>query len=44
MEVEAPDYEGYRTVLVNGGDGGHWIDTRMGWGFIRRPAKGGANA
>ena len=37
MEIEAPDYEGYRTVLVNGGNGGHWIDTREGWGFIRRP-------
>lgn len=37
MEIEAPDYEGYRTVLVNGNSGGHWIDTRAGWGFIRRP-------
>ena len=37
MEIEAQDYEGYRTVLVNDGDGGHWIDTRAGWGFIRRP-------
>lgn len=37
MEIEAPGYEGYRTVLVNGGNGGHWIDTRVGWGFIRRP-------
>lgn len=44
MEIEAPDYEGYRTVLVNGGDGGHWIDSSAGWGFIRRPAKGDANA
>ena len=35
MEIEAPDYEGYRTVLVNGGNGGHWIDTRAGWRFIR---------
>ena len=37
MEIEAPDYEGYRTVLVNGDSGGHWIDIRAGWGFIRRP-------
>lgn len=37
MGIEAPDYEGYRTVLVNSGNGGHWIDTRAGWGFIRRP-------
>ena len=37
MEIETPDYEGYRTVLVNGGNGGHWIDTCAGWGFIRRP-------
>ena len=37
MEIETPDYEGYRTVLVNGDSGGHWIDTRVGWGFIRRP-------
>ena len=37
MEIETPDYEGYRTVLVNGDSGGHWIDTRAGWGFIRRP-------
>ena len=37
MEIEHPDYEGYRTVLVNGGNGGHWIDTCVGWGFIRRP-------
>ena len=37
MEIEAPDYEGYRTVLVNGDSGGHWIDTRVGWRFIRRP-------
>ena len=37
MEIEAPDYGGYRTVLVNGGNGGHWIDTCVGWGFIRRP-------
>ena len=37
MEVESPDYEGYRTVQINGGNGGHWIDTRKGWGFIRRP-------
>lgn len=37
MRIESPDYEGYRTVLVNGGNGGHWIDTRVGWGFIRRP-------
>ena len=37
MGVENPDYEGYRTVLVNGYRGGHWIDTRAGWGFIRRP-------
>ena len=44
MEIEAPDYEGYRTVLVNGVNGGHWIDTRAGWGFIRRPTKGGADA
>ena len=36
MEIETPDYEGYRTVLVNGDGGGHWIDTRAGWGFIRR--------
>lgn len=36
MEIEAPDYEGYRTVLVNGNSGGHWIDIRAGWGFIRR--------
>ena len=44
MEIEAPDYEGYRTVLVNGVNGGHWIDTRESWGFIRRPTKGGADA
>ena len=44
MGVEAPDYEGYRPVLVNDGDGGHWIDTRAGWGFISRPSKGEANA
>ena len=37
MEIEFPDYEGYRTVLVNGYSSGHWIDTRAGWGFIRRP-------
>ena len=37
MEIEAPVYEGYRTVLVNGGNFGHWIDTRAGWGFIHRP-------
>ena len=37
MEIEAPDYEGYRTVLVNGDSGGHWIDTRARWGLIRRP-------
>ena len=37
MEIEAPNYVGYRTVLVNGGNGGHWIDTCVGWGFIRRP-------
>lgn len=37
MGVENPDYEGYRTVLVSGYSGGHWIDTRAGWGFIRRP-------
>ena len=37
MGVENPDYEGYRTVLVNGYSGGHWIDIRAGWGFIRRP-------
>lgn len=37
MGIEASDYEGYLTVLVNYGDGGHWIDTRAGWGFIRRP-------
>ena len=37
MGIENPDYEGYRTVLVNGGNGGHWIDIRAGWGFIRRP-------
>lgn len=35
--IETPYYEGYRTVMVNGGNGGHWIDTRAGWGFIRRP-------
>ena len=44
MEIEATDYEGYRTVLVNGDGGGHWIDTRAGWGFIRRSTKGEANA
>ena len=44
MEIEVPDYEGYRTVLVNGVNRGHWIDTRAGWRFIRRPAKGGDNA
>ena len=37
MKIESPDYEGYRTVMVNGVNGGHWIDTREGWGFIRRP-------
>ena len=37
MEIEAPNYEGYRTVLVNGNSGGHWIDIREGWCFIRRP-------
>ena len=37
MGVESPNYVGYRTVQVNGGNGGHWIDTRAGWGFIRRP-------
>ena len=37
MKIETPDYEGYRTVLVNGDSGGHWIDTSAGWGFIRRP-------
>ena len=37
MEIEAPNYEGYRTVLVNGNSGGHWIDTSAGWRFIRRP-------
>ena len=44
MGVESPNYVGYRTVQVNGGNGGHWIDTREGWGFIRRPTKGGADA
>ena len=37
MEVETPDYEGYRTVMVNGVNGGHWIDTQVKWGLIRRP-------
>ena len=37
MEIEAPNYEGYRTVLVNGNSGGHWIDTQAKWGLIRRP-------
>ena len=37
MGIEFPDYEGYRTVLVNGDRGGHWVDTREGWSFIRRP-------
>ena len=37
MGIEVPNYEGYRTVQVNGGNGGHWIDTRAGWRFIRRP-------
>lgn len=37
MGIEFPDYEGYRTVLVNGNNGGHWIDIHEGWGFIRRP-------
>ena len=44
MGVENPDYEGYRTVLVNGYSGGHWIDIRAGWGFIRRPTQGDDNA
>lgn len=44
MEVEAPDYEGYRTVQVNDGADGRWIDTRAGWGFISRPSKGDDNA
>ena len=35
--IEAPDYEGYLTVRVNGYSGGHWIDIRVGWSFIRRP-------
>ena len=37
MEIEVPDYEGYRAVLVNDGDGGHWIDTSEEWRLIRRP-------
>ena len=37
MEIKSPDYEGYRTVLVNGVNGGHWIDTRARWGLIRPP-------
>ena len=37
MEIEAQDYKGYRTVQVNGNSGGHWIDIRDGWCFIRRP-------
>lgn len=44
MEIEALDYAGYRTVLVDDGDGGYWIDTSVVWRFIRRPAKGGTNA
>ena len=39
MEIETPDYEGYRNVLVNGNGGDHWIDICTGWGFIRRPSK-----
>lgn len=37
MEIEAPNYVGYRTVQVNGNSGGYWIDIREGWCFIRRP-------
>ena len=26
-----------RIISENGGNGGHWIDIRAGWSFIRRP-------
>ena len=38
LEVEAPDYDGKRTIRIRGGEGGQfWINYENGWCFIRRP-------
>jgi hypothetical protein len=37
LGIEVPDYEGYRTVLVDTIGDDHWIDTAEEWRFIRRP-------
>lgn len=37
IEIEVPDYMGYRAVKVDTVGPDNWIDTSEEWRFIRRP-------